>query len=534
MPDIWPGVFYITKKHFELCIFHSSNMQNNYKTFDPLIFFSVTAIVFLLVIASLTNLPLVSAAMAQLRLWVVAEFGWLFVVSVTGFSVFSLYLALSKYGDIKLGTTETQPAFGSASWFAMLFSAGMGIGLVFYGVAEPILHFSQPPDATPLSKSAARDALALSVFHWGIHAWGIYALMGLALAYFHHRRGEPLAIRSTLQPLLGRHTHRSPGKCIDILAVLATLFGLATSLGLGASQINAGLNRLFHIEVSATTQFTIIACITFCATLSLVSGLNHGIRRLSELNMLLALSLFLFIFLLGPTGFLLSSIPDSFGAYLNVLLSRSFYTDALGSSSWLNSWTLFYWAWWISWAPFVGTFIARISAGRTIREFVLGVMFVPSCTGLLWFAVFGGSALHSELFSAGGIVEEVNANSATAIFALLEQYPFATASSFLTMALIAIFFITSSDSGSFVVDMLTSGGNPTPPLWQRVFWAVSEGLLAAVLLMLGGISALQAGAISTGLPFCLVLIAICFSLLRSLRTEEAQMTSAPDARPDIR
>ena len=444
----------------------------------------------------------------------------MFVVTVTGLVIFALYLATSRYGHIKLGDQDSQPLFSTGTWFAMLFSAGMGLGLVFYGVAEPILHFSSPPHAQPGTAAAARDAMRFSIFHWGVHAWGIYAVMGLALALSHFRYHQPLAVRSTLAPLLGQYTHRWPGKLIDVLAVLATLFGLATSLGLGATQINAGFQRLFGVQIGIEAQLVIIASITLCATLSLVTGLERGIRRLSELNMLLAVLLLLFIFLVGPTAYLMRGLPDHVGSYMQTVIGMSLFTDAFRSSSWQESWTVFYWAWWISWSPFVGMFIARVSKGRTIREFVIGVLLAPTAGGILWFSIFGGAALHIELFGDGGIVDAVNQNVATAIFALLDHFPLAFVSSLLAIFLIAVFFVTSSDSGSFVVDMLTSGGNPSPPVKQRVFWAVTEGVLAAALLLIGGLSALQAGAISTGLPFCGVLIAICVSLLYSLRNEQ--------------
>lgn len=492
-------------------------MTSRKASIDPFIFGLSALILFVLIGSTFLYLNSVQGFLDSLRIWIVASFTWLFVVAVTGFVLFALYLAFSKYGHIKLGKSDSKPAFSTLSWFAMLFSAGMGIGLVFYGVAEPILHFSSPPMADLGTMQAARDAMRLSVFHWGINAWGIYAVLGLALAFSHFRLGLPFAIRSTLKPILGEATDKLPGKLIDVLAVLATVFGLATSLGLGAAQINAGLNHLFEVSISTSSQLMIIGVITLCATLSLVTGLNSGIRRLSEANMILAFGLLLFVFFVGPTAHLLRGIPDHLSSYVQTVVEMSLYTDAFGKADWQGAWTVFYWAWWISWSPFVGMFIARISEGRTIKEFVLGVLLAPTLAGLLWFSVFGGAALHIELFGDGGIVEAVNSNVATAIFSLLESYPYASLSSLVAIFVIAIFFITSSDSGSFVVDMLTSGGDPTPPIWQRIFWAAVEGVVAGVLLVIGGLGALQAGAISTGLPFCLVLIAVCFALLKNLR-----------------
>lgn len=495
--------------------------------FDPFIFFTTAGFAVLVVTASIINLEATNWILKAIQGWVVSQFAWLFVISVTGFLVFAIYLCISKYGRIRLGPNDSTPDFTRMTWFAMLFSAGMGIGLVFYGVAEPVLHYVNPPSESPMTPAAARDAMRITMFHWGFHAWGIYAIMGMALAYFHHRLGKPLAIRCTLEPFLGRYTNRSAGKFVDILAVLGTLFGLATSLGLGASQINAGLDRLFGVDTAVTAQLWIIGIITLCATVSLVTGLDKGIRRLSELNMLLALLLLVFVLVLGPTAYLLRGLPDHLGSYLQRVAGMSLYTDAFRVSTWQASWTLFYWAWWISWAPFVGTFIARISRGRTIREFVLGVLLVPTLAGVVWFGIFGGAALHIELLAGGGISEAVKANVATAIFALLDHFPFAQLTSLIAVILIAVFFVTSSDSGSFVVDMLTSGGHPSPPVWQRIFWAFTEGTLAAILLLVGGLGALQAGAISTGLPFCIVLIFISFSLMRSLRGESVPNTLPP-------
>jgi len=488
-------------------------------TFDPLIFFSVAAVVAVLIATAIFNLEPLAQALTAMRQWIVSRFSWLFVTVVTSITIYAFYLAFSRFGHVRIGKDGSRPQFSTLTWLAMLFSAGMGIGLVFYGVAEPIMHFAEPPLAKPETAAAARDAMRFTLFHWGLHAWGIYAILGLALGLAHHRYGEPLAIRSTLRPLLGDHTHKTPGKIIDIIAVLSTLFGLATSLGLGATQINAGLAYLFGVAISTESQLTIIAVITFCATVSLVTGLDRGIRHLSEFNMVLALLLLLFVFIVGPTSFFLRELPDNLGSYLQTALSRSLFTDVFRKSDWQQSWTVFYWAWWISWSPFVATFIARVSAGRTIKEFIIGVLLAPTAAGLIWFTIFGGAALHAEIFADGGIVEAVNKNTSTAIFALLESYPFANVSSFIAIVLVSVFFVTSSDSGSFVVDMLTSGGNPSPPIWQRIFWAVTEGAIAATLLLVGGLSALQAGAISSGLPFCVILVAVSICLWWSLKEE---------------
>jgi choline/glycine/proline betaine transport protein len=449
------------------------------------------------------------------------RFGWLYVLSVAFFLGFVLWLALSRHGDIRLGDDASKPEFGTGSWFAMLFSAGMGIGIVFFGVAEPIMHWESPPLGVPRTREAAKQAMDITFFHWGPHAWAIYASLGLALAYFAHRKGLPLAIRSTLYPLLGERIHGAPGHAVDLLAVLGTLFGLATSLGLGAAQINAGLQHVFGIEQSTSTQMLLIAMITLAATASLASGIDRGIRVLSQLNVVLAGALLLFVLAAGPTLFLLNSFADNLGNYLRSFVPRTFSTYPFTDGHWHRDWTLFYWGWWISWAPFVGTFIARVSRGRTIREFVLYVLFVPSLVTFAWLTVFGNSALFIEMFGGGGIARAVTESTPTALFALLEHLPWSGLTSTLAVVVIACFFITSSDSGSFVVDMLTSGGHADPPIWQRVFWGFAEGAIAAALLYAGGLEGLKTAAICMGLPFCVVLIVVCFALVKALRGEDS-------------
>lgn len=491
-------------------------MNQSKRNIDPVIFGTSTSFLLILMIFALFDLSQLEGVLKSLQSGIVSNFSWLFIISVSAFVFYSFYLVFSKYANIRLGNQDSKPEYSTASWFAMLFSAGMGIGLVFYGVAEPIMHFSSPPFAEKESIAAARDAMRISIFHWGISAWAIYAILGLALAYSHFTLGLPLAIRSTLKPILGQQYNKIPGKLIDTLAILTTIFGLATSLGLGAAQINAGLNYLLSLEISTEAQIIIIVLITCCAGLSLVLGLDKGIRKLSEINILLALFLMLFVLFAGPTLFLLRGIPEYLGDYLQNFVGMSLFTDALGDGNWIKSWTVFYWAWWISWSPFVAIFVARISKGRTIREFILGLIFAPTLAGLVWFSIFGGAALHVELLGDGGIVKAVNENVSTAIFNLLAHYPFSQLSGFLAITVIAIFFITSSDSGSLVIDMLASGGKPSPPLWQKIYWVSAEGIVASILLLVGGLGALQAGAIAMGLPFCIVLIAVCFALHKNL------------------
>ncbi len=493
---------------------------------EPAVFVPSALVVCGAVAFRLVEPELARAAFLGAQAWIVSRLEWLFTATTALLLALSLALAFGRTARVRLGADDERPAYGRATWFAMLFSAGMGIGIMFYGVAEPVLHWSNPPRGEGSTAAAAADAMTLSFFHWGLHAWAVYAVMGLAIAYFAHRRGLPIAVRSTLQPLLGERIHGPVGHAVDVLAVFGTLFGLATSLGLGAMQINAGLTRLVGAPDAVGVQVVVIAVITACATASVVLGLDRGIRRLSQLNVALAALLLLFVLVAGPTLAVAQAFPSRLVDYLLALVPMSLDPAASGPPEWRASWTVFYWAWWIAWSPFVGTFVARISRGRTVREFVLGVLLVPSLASAVWFTVFGGSAIELDMQRAG-IAAAVQSDLATGIYALLERLPLADATSLLAALVVAIFFVTSSDSGSFVVDMLTSGGHPHPPIWQRVFWAVSEGVVAAVLLVGGGLAALQAAAINTGLPFCIVLLAVGFGLARALWRDGSALR--PDA-----
>ncbi|MCR9098029.1 MAG: BCCT family transporter [bacterium] len=496
-------------------------MKTDGSRIEPAVFLSSAAVVLAVLAFGVADPERARDLFVGLQDWIVGTWGWLFVGSTAFFLLFSVWCALGKRGTVRLGPEGEPPAFGRPSWFAMLFSAGMGIGIRFYGVAEPVTHYASPPALAGGTPEAARQAMTITFFHWGLHAWGIYAVMGLAIAYFGHRQGLPLAIRSTLHPLLGDRIHGWIGHGVDVFAVFGTIFGLATSLGLGAMQINAGLARLFDVPVSSSVQVMVIAVITAGATSSVALGLDRGIRRLSELNVALATLLLLFVAFAGPTGALLEAFPARLVDYAAALVPLGSGYEAPGPIEWQKGWTLFYWAWWIAWSPFVGMFIARISRGRTIREFVLGVLIVPTLISCLWFTVFGWSALTLDAQSPG-IVAAVEGDISIGIYALLERLPAAEATSLLAALVVAIFFVTSSDSGSFVIDMLTSGGHPDPPVWQRVFWAVSEGIVAAVLLVAGGLAALQSAAINTGLPFCVILLAVCAGLGRALWREGVQ------------
>ncbi len=464
---------------------------------------------------------------------IVADFGWFYIAAVAGFLIFAIFLMFSRYGDVKLGPDDSEPDYSYLSWFAMLFSAGMGIGLIFFGVAEPIQHYASPPVGEGKTIAAAREAMVLTFFHWGLHAWAIYIVVGLALAYFAFRRGLPLTIRSALYPLIGKRIYGPIGHAVDIFAVLGTMFGVATSLGLGVLQVNAGFNHLFGLPTSIPVQLVLIAAITGMATLSVVAGLDKGVKRLSELNIILAGLLLAFVLVTGSTVFLLQAFVQNIGTYLGEVVPRTFRLYAYEPNPWLGNWTLFYWGWWIAWSPFVGMFIARISRGRTIREFIGGVLLVPTLFTFLWMTVFGNTAIALDMAGTAAIADTVANNLPVALFETLEQLPFATIVSGIATLLIITFFVTSADSGALVIDMITSGAAENPPVWQRVFWAVSAGAVGAVLLVAGGLQALQTAAIASALPFAVVMVFICYGLLRALQTEgqEAMDLSAAGSDP---
>ena len=442
--------------------------------------------------------------------------GWFFILSINIFLIFMIYLALSKFGHLRIGGQNAKTEFKTISWFAMLFSAGMGIGLLFWSISEPVYHFLSPPMAEGGTAEAAKEAMKFTFLHWGFHAWAVYALVGLSLAYFTYSRGLPLTIRSIFYPFLGDKIYGKIGDAIDIFAVLATLFGLATSLGMGVQQIAAGLNHLFDIDSGVQTQILLIAGITLIATVSVVLGVDKGVRVLSEWNMIIAVLFLVIVVFLGPTIFIFESFVENTGSYLSGFIEAATWTESFTGGNWQNAWTIFYWGWWIAWSPFVGMFIARISKGRTVREFILGVLIVPSIVTFFWISAFGSTAIHKTLMGDDTIANAVNNNIATALFVFLEDYPFAFVLNIIAIILIAGFFITSSDSGSLVVDNLTSGGKIDAPVGQRIFWALAEGGVAAVLLIGGGLQALQTATIVTGLPFAIILIVMCFSLYKGL------------------
>lgn len=488
---------------------------------NPPVFIAAAVLILLFVLFSAIFTGTASTLSGALYTWVTEKAGWFYVLVVTGFLIFVIWLALSRFGNIRLGPDDSKPDYSYSAWFAMLFSAGIGIGLMFFGVAEPVTHFMQPPVGDAESIAAARQALRLTLFHWGLHGWAIYAVVALSLGYFAFRHGLPLTIRSSLFPLIGHRIYGPIGHAVDVFAVLGTLFGVATSLGLGVMQINAGLNYLFAVPVLIPVQIGLIALITLIATGSVVMGLDGGIRRLSILNMVLAAGLLIFVLLAGPTVLLLQTLIQNTGNYTAELLNMTLNLYAYQpNDAWLGAWTLFYWGWWIAWAPFVGMFIARVSRGRSIREFVVGVLLVPMGFTLMWMTFFGNTAI-DMIMNQGvtSLASDVAADSSVALFQFLEQLPWSGATSLLATILVVTFFVTSSDSGSLVVDTLTSGGAAHTPTWQRVFWAILEGLIAAVLLTAGGLAALQTATVASALPFAVIMILMCWGLVRALQRE---------------
>ncbi|MEX0900368.1 MAG: BCCT family transporter [Gammaproteobacteria bacterium] len=483
----------------------------------PTVFFASVALIAFFVILTIVALGDMRIIYADIQSWIAENLGWLFILLVQGFLVFSVVLMLTRFGRVRLGGAGAKPAYSYAGWLSMLFSAGMGIGLVYWAVAEPVMHFSAPPFAEPGTAAAAKEAMQYTFLHWGLHAWGIYAVVAISLAYFAYNRGLPLTIRSAFHPLIGDRIFGWMGDVIDILAVLATMFGIATSLGLGVNQIGAGIGHVFGVESSTALEIFLIFAITLLATTSVVLGLDKGVKRLSEGNMILAAALMTFVLLLGPTLFILKSFVQNTGEYLQNLFQLASWTEAYRpDADWQAGWTVFYWAWWIAWSPFVGMFIARVSYGRTIRELILAVLAVPTLMTLLWMSVFSGAALSGALAGTSDIVAAVNENLSTSLFVLLEGFPLSSLTSGLAILLIIVFFVTSSDSGSLVIDTITSGGNTDPPVVQRVFWAGTEGVVAAALLLGGGLGALQTASITTGLPFSIVLALMCVGLLKAL------------------
>ncbi len=489
---------------------------------DKVVFGVAAGISVAFLVSGLVSPEAMDKGTTKILTWVTDSFGWLFVLTSASFVIFSAYLALSRYGNIKLGPDDSEPEFSTFSWVSMMFATGMGIGLMFWGVAEPLTHLNTPPMgmAEPGSPEAANLAMEYTFFHWGLHPWSMYAVIGLAIGYFAYRKGYGNLVSGTFRPLLGDRAAGPIGKSIDVIAIFATLFGSATSLGLGALQITGGLDNVFGTGGdSKSLAVAVIAFLTLCFVVSAVSGIERGVKYLSNANAIAAGLLVLFLFVVGPTVFILGTFTESLGGYLTHLPAMSFRTGVFGESSWLNGWTIFYWAWWISWTPFVGMFIARISKGRTIRQFVVFVILVPSLVSFIWFSIMGGSAFDLQLEEGVDMPASLASGTENALFDTLREFPLSSITVALAIFLIAIFFVTGADSASIVMGMLSENGEEHPRRWLVVFWGVAMGAVAALLLWQGGLQALQTLVIIVAGPFMLILIAMCVSLMKALREE---------------
>ncbi|EGJ75527.1 putative BCCT family transporter [Streptomyces sp. Tu6071] len=455
--------------------------------------------------------------------WVLDNFAWLFVIAADVFLILSLYLAFGRYGRIRLGGDDARPEFRNFSWIAMMFSAGMGIGLIFYGVGEPVAHYLSPPPgsgARPRTQAAASVAMQYSFFHWTLTPWAIYGIAGLALAYTTFRKGRGNRLSAVFAPLIGeRAANGVLGRVLDLLAVFATVFGTATSLGIGALQIATGLDLTAGLDTSKTVELLIIVVLSAAFVISAFTGLHGGVKWLSSVNLVIAAVLMVFVFVTGPTVFLLDALPSSAGGYLDRLVAMASSTGAFGDEKWLGAWTIFYWAWWLSWAPFVGTFIARISRGRTIREFLLAVLLVPSGATALWFVVLGGTGIRLDRTGAVDMAAKAEEGTEATLFAMLDALPLPTVTAWVAMVLIMMYFVTSADSASLVMGSLTSRGALHPRRWLVITWGVLMAAVAGALLLAGGLDSLQSATILVALPFVVVMLFLCWALLRELRAD---------------
>lgn len=497
-------------------------MMNNVKKKDNTVFYISLALSIAIVLWGIVAQENFSSFANSLLNFLTNNFGWSYLISMFIFVVFAIILAFSKYGKIKLGPDDSKPEYSTMSWFGMLFGAGMGIGLVFWGVAEPISHFVSPASGIEAGTlEAANFAMKASFMHWGFHPWANYSIIGLALAYFQFRKNKPGLISSIFIPLLGEERVNGPiGKLIDILAVFATVAGVATSLGLGTLQINSGLNFLFNIPETQLVQIGIIVVITIIYIWTAVIGIDKGIKLLGDINLVLAFGLLLLIIILGPTLKVINSFTNGLGQYINGFVTDSLHVEAFGDNSWLNSWTIFYWAWWIAWAPFVGTFIARISKGRTIREFIGGVILAPAIVSIIWFAAFGSMGLNLvDKIGVEGLAAAAS-NTSTALFQVFNNYPLSTILSLITVALLCTFFITSANSATFVLGMLSSQGDLNPTAKKQFIWGVVQALLATSLLLAGGLEALQTASVAAAFPFIFVMLLAIVSLMKALKEEK--------------
>ncbi|MDO8908484.1 MAG: BCCT family transporter [Pseudohongiella sp.] len=505
-----------------------NNQTNRFWGFSaiPQIFFPAAGLVLLFIVLALSFQDSLAGFFGELGRFTFYYFGWFYVLVVSTLLIFLLWLAFSGYGALKLGHDNEKPAYSTTSWFAMLFAAGIGTILMFWGVAEPLSHYVNPPllGVEPESLDAARNAMNIALYHFGLHTWTIFVMPALAIAYFSYRHNLPLRISSVFYPLLGDRIYGPAGWAIDVIALTGTVFGVSVSVGLGALQLNSGLSAVFDFQPSRLIQLTIVAVVTLVACMSIAMGLDRGIKRLSEINILLALLVMIFVWIVGPTLFITSGIVQNFGNYMQNLPWMSFWTEAYQGTSWQQSWTVFYWAWTISWAPYVGIFIARISRGRTIKQFVLGALGAPMLFTLIWFSVFGITAIDMELNKGIDLKTQVQSDVAVALFDFLFNLPLPMLSASLSLLVILIFLITSVDSAAMVVDHLSRKEGQESQMWQRQFWTLLIGITAATMLSGGGLPVLQNVVTALGFPFCILLLLMAISLFRALgRDQRAQL-----------
>lgn len=502
-------------------------MQENSNSIDKGVTFASVICCGIFIVATLLSPTGMKEVFDKLFKFFIENFGWSYLLCVAGFVVFCFGMAFSRFGSIKLGKDDEKPEFSIITWFSMLFAAGMGIGLVFWGVAEPVYHFAGPPFAEAKTAQAGADAMRTTFFHWGLHPWACYAVVAMLLAYSHFRKGNPCQLSWIFEPLIGRERVMGlPGKSVDTLSIVVTLFGVATSLGLGAMQVCTGLNKLFGIPNTTTISILVIAVVTVLYIFSAVSGVHKGIKLLSNTNMIMAFGLLVLILFSGPTVHILKVLIESLGNYLQNIVWLSFFMDTSGSVAknagyeWIGAWTVFYWAWWLTWAPFVGAFIARISRGRTIKEFVLGALLAPTLMCAIWFAIMGGSAIHMELADPGvGIADATFKDVTMAIFVMFDHFPMGFVLSLLSMIIVCIFFITSADSATYVVGVMSSRGSLNPRAGLKIFWGVLCSTIAAMLLLTGGLKAIQTVSFVVSFPFMILMVLMIVSFLKSLGSE---------------
>lgn len=507
-----------------------SKPSSQFANVNPNVFLSTVIIIAIFIAIVIIAPSSFEFLTQQLKQWITDSFSWFYVLSVAVFLILLIYIACSASGKIKLGPDHSQPEYSNGSWFAMLFTAGMGIGLMFFGVAEPVMHYVSPPSGDPETVASAQQALRITFFHWGLHAWAIYAVVGLALAYFAYRHNLPLKTRSALYPIIGKKIYGPWGDSIDTFATIGTVFGVATSLGFGVTQINSGLHYLFGVEQSNQVQVGLIVFVSILASMSVFLGLDKGVKRLSELNLVLALVLLAFVFIAGPSIYLLQTTIQNMGSYMSNLFGMTFNLYAYQPNGWIGGWTIMYWAWWISWSPFVGMFIARVSRGRTIREFIVGVLLIPTGLTIIWMGFLGNAALFNIMQEHNvSLIHAVQSDSSVALFEFLNHLPFSGVMSLLATVLVMLFFVTSADSGALVTDYLTAK-TENSPTWQRLFWTVLMAALAIILLLVGGLSALQSSIIMSALPFTFIMLLMSWGLLKALKLDVTKMKAIQEAR----